>query len=50
MEKNSEKGKVNLSGDTYELIKYDFLCQYRGKINAKNMGEVDMYFITEISY
>jgi class 3 adenylate cyclase len=45
MEQNSEPGKVNISGDTYALIQQDFDVEYRGKIQAKNKGEVDMYFV-----
>jgi class 3 adenylate cyclase len=45
MEQNSEGGKINISGDTYQLIKEKFDCTYRGKIPAKNKGEIDMYFL-----
>jgi class 3 adenylate cyclase len=45
MEQNSEPGKINISGTTYNLVKDSFSCEYRGKIHAKNKGEVDMYFI-----
>jgi class 3 adenylate cyclase len=45
MESNGEPGLVNISSATYELIKDRFRCKYRGKIYAKNVGEVDMYFI-----
>ena len=45
MESNSEAGKINISGNTYELVKSDFNCVYRGKITAKGKGEVDMYFV-----
>jgi len=45
MESSGEAGKVNISGSTYELVKNDFICTYRGKIQAKNKGEVDMYFL-----
>lgn len=45
MESSSEAGKVNISGATYELVKDHFKCTYRGKIKAKNKGEVDMYFV-----
>jgi len=45
MEQNSETGKINISGNTYNLIKNDFDCIYRGKIAAKNKGEIDMYFV-----
>jgi class 3 adenylate cyclase len=42
-------GKVNISGSTYEMIKDRFICTYRGKIKAKNKGEIDMYFVENIS-
>lgn len=45
MESNGVEGRVNISAQTYELIKDRFICSYRGKINAKNVGEIDMYFV-----
>lgn len=45
MESNGEPGMLNISADTYELIKDQFECKYRGKIYAKNVGEIDMYFV-----
>src|SRR6185295_16220593 len=45
MESSGEAGKVNISGSTYELVKGKFNCRHRGKIHAKNKGEVDMYFV-----
>lgn len=45
MESSGEAGKVNISGDTYELVKDWFNCSYRGKVKAKNKGEIDMYFV-----
>jgi len=45
METGSEPGRVNISGSTYELVKNKFEVEYRGKVPAKNMGEVDMYFV-----
>ena len=45
MEQHSETGKVNISGETYSLVKDVFNCTYRGKIEAKSKGEVDMYFV-----
>ncbi|HMU46544.1 MAG TPA: adenylate/guanylate cyclase domain-containing protein [Chitinophagaceae bacterium] len=45
MEHNSEVGKVNISGETYNLVKDHFNCTYRGKIEAKSKGQVDMYFV-----
>jgi class 3 adenylate cyclase len=45
MESSGEIGKVNISGTTYQLIKEKFKCEHRGKIQAKNKGEIDMYFV-----
>jgi len=45
METSGEAGKVNISGTTNELVKDIFNCSYRGKIQAKNKGEIDMYFV-----
>jgi class 3 adenylate cyclase len=45
MEQHGEAGKINISGDTYNLVKDKFICKYRGKIEAKNKGELDMYFV-----
>lgn len=47
MEQHSEAGKVNVSAETFELIKSEFSFTYRGKIEAKNKGAIDMYFINE---
>ena len=48
MESSGEIGKVNISGATFELIKEKFSCHYRGKIEAKNKGEIDMYFLEPV--
>jgi class 3 adenylate cyclase len=45
MESSGEVGKINISGATYALVKDKFHCVFRGKIQAKNKGEVDMYFV-----
>ncbi len=45
MEQHSEPGKINISQATYDLVKSDFNCVHRGKIKAKNKGEIDMYFV-----
>lgn len=45
MQQSSEAGKINISGATYELVRDKFACVYRGKIEAKNKGEIDMYFV-----
>ncbi len=48
MESSGEAGKINVSGETYQLVKELFTCEYRGKIAAKGKGEVDMYFVAGI--
>lgn len=45
MESSGEVGKVNISQMTYEKIKDRFICTHRGKIEAKNKGPIDMYFV-----
>lgn len=49
MEQHGEEGKINISGTTYELVKGKFSCTYRGKIEAKNKGQIDMYFVDGIA-
>jgi adenylate cyclase len=48
MESSGAPGKVNISGTTYELVKDLFNCTYRGRIQAKNKGEIDMYFVDSL--
>lgn len=48
MESSGETGKINISADTYKLINQTFNCTYRGKIEAKNKGEIDMYFVEDM--
>ena len=45
MEQNSEPGKVNISQSTYELVESEFKTMHRGKVQAKNKGLMDMYFV-----
>jgi len=47
MESNGEPGQINISKATYNLVKDEFECHYRGKIYAKNVGEIDMYFVKD---
>lgn len=45
MESSGEAGKVNIIGSTFALVKDKFKCIQRGKIQAKNKGEIEMYFV-----
>ncbi|MBL4623604.1 MAG: hypothetical protein JKY42_00410 [Flavobacteriales bacterium] len=45
MESSGEPGKVNISAATHELIKKYFKCTSRGRVAAKNKGNLEMYFV-----
>ncbi|MEA3316356.1 MAG: adenylate/guanylate cyclase domain-containing protein, partial [Bacteroidota bacterium] len=45
MESSGEPGKINITENTYLLIKDFFICRYRGKMPVKHKGEIDMYFV-----
>lgn len=47
LEQSSEPGRINISSSTYELIKKTFSCEYRGRIPAKGIGDIDMYFVND---
>lgn len=48
MEQHGEPGKVNISKTTYELVKNKFSFYSRGKIKAKNMEQIEMYFVERL--
>lgn len=45
MESSGTPGKVNISEYTYEKVKDRFECVHRGKISAKNIGDMEMYYV-----
>jgi class 3 adenylate cyclase len=45
MESSGEIGKINISETTYELVKNQFNCEYRGEVEAKGKGKLKMYFV-----
>ncbi len=45
MESASEPDRINISAYTYDLIRQEIVCDYRGKIPVKGKGEMDMYFV-----
>ncbi|NNM66711.1 MAG: adenylate/guanylate cyclase domain-containing protein, partial [Spirochaetales bacterium] len=47
LEQNSEPGRINLSEATWNLVKDRFKTRPRGKILAKNKGEIEMYFVED---
>jgi class 3 adenylate cyclase len=48
MESASEPGKINISENTYEIIKGNFDCEYRGQLDVKNKGKMKMYFVNKL--
>jgi class 3 adenylate cyclase len=50
MESSCEVSKINISGSTYALVKDMFTCQHRGKLEAKNKGMIDMYFVEPLGF
>ena len=45
MESKSKPGKINISESTYELIKDQYDCEFRGEIDVKNKGMMKMFFV-----
>ncbi len=45
MESMSAPGKINISENTYALVKDLAACQYRGEIQVRNRGIMKMYFV-----
>jgi class 3 adenylate cyclase len=45
MESNSEPGMINISETTYNKVRDEFPCKYRGEIETKNRGKLKMYFL-----
>lgn len=44
-ESSGETGKINISSNTYDLVKDFFHCEYRGEVQAKHKGKIKMYFV-----
>jgi len=49
LEQGGEPGKVNISESTWEIVRGNFYCTFRGKLPAKNKGEIAMYFVEPTS-
>jgi len=45
LEQHSSAGRINISGRTYDLVKNEFNCTYRGQIETKNNDLIDMYYV-----
>ncbi len=49
MESSGEPGEINISGYTYMLVRDHFECEYRGKVDTKGKGSMDMYYVKGVS-
>jgi adenylate cyclase len=47
LEQGGEAGKINISETTYQRVKHRYQCEFRGKLAAKNKGEIAMYFVSD---
>jgi class 3 adenylate cyclase len=45
MESHGEPGKIQITHDFYKLIKDDFVCERRGRIEVKGKGEMETWFL-----
>ena len=45
MESACKPGRVNISESTHALVKDYFHCTYRGRVEVKGKGEVEMYYV-----
>jgi class 3 adenylate cyclase len=45
MQSHGEVGKIQITRDTYELVKGDFECEYIGKIDIKGKGKMEAWHL-----
>jgi len=48
MESSGTPGKINISLETYNIVKFLFNCEHRGKVAAKRKGDIDMFYVNGI--
>lgn len=47
MESHGSGGFIQITEDTYNLIKNDFNCESHGKVNVKGKGEISVWYVTD---
>lgn len=45
IEGSGSANEINISSYTHDLIRHNFQCEYRGKIEIKDKRKIDMYFV-----
>jgi guanylate cyclase len=48
MESHGVPGKIQITRETYELIKEDFVCEPRGKVAVKGKGELETWYLVGV--
>lgn len=48
LESSGAEGRLNISNATFEIVRRFFQCEYRGGVEAKGKGSMDMYFVAGI--
>ena len=45
MESQGTPGKIQITNETYELLKDEFMCERRGTILVKGKGEMETWYL-----
>jgi adenylate cyclase len=45
MQEACEPGKINISEATHAEVRYNYQCRSRGKLPAKNKGNIEMFYV-----
>lgn len=45
MESHGEPGRIQVAPDTYELLRSQFRCEYRGQVTVKGKGAMDTWYL-----
>jgi guanylate cyclase len=48
MESHSMPGKIQITRETYELLKDEFVCEPRGKVPVKGKGEMETWYLVGV--
>ena len=47
MESHGAPGQIQITRETYELIKDEFVCERRGKVMVKGKGEMETWYLVK---
>lgn len=48
LQETGNSDRINISKEMHAIIEPFFECEYRGKIQVKHKGEIDMYFVNRL--